>query len=55
MSFNPHSRMGSDESPEIGLLAEYSFNPHSRMGSDKIVHVHLIYEKKFQSTLPHGE
>ena len=33
-SFNPRSRMGSDEAEAEKAEAEASFNPRSRMGSD---------------------
>ena len=34
--FNPHSRMGSDQSVEAQTKSQMGFNPHSRMGSDII-------------------
>ncbi len=34
LSFNPHSRMGSDYVLDVLLHIHLCFNPHSRMGSD---------------------
>ena len=54
-NFNPRSRMGSDTPRwSLALFAGY-FNPRSRMGSDYLGIQSSGTEKKFQSTLPHGE
>ncbi len=34
VSFNPHSRMGSDSKSRTFEQQQKRFNPHSRMGSD---------------------
>ena len=34
LSFNPHSRTGSDFHGNVGMSGVFGFNPHSRTGSD---------------------
>ncbi len=54
-SFNPRSRMGSDDVEDLFSPSNSRFNPRSRMGSDFRVLVESVESLVFQSTLPHGE
>ena len=54
-SFNPRSHMGSDVTTNTNLLRGLGFNPRSHMGSDQSEDESINQNKKFQSTLPHGE
>ena len=54
-SFNPRSRMGSDEKKIQEQLHGQGFNPRSRMGSDTIHFFKHFLIREFQPTLPHGE
>ena len=49
--FNPHSRMGSDNSFFLIMPKRYGFNPHSRMGSDSIIYKIFICHSGFN---PHS-
>ena len=55
MSFNPRSRVGSDDYPKLFCLCWYSFNPRSRVGSDWSISVCVRRMSMFQSTLPRRE
>ena len=55
LSFNPRSRTGSDQLPQVYRWQYHRFNPRSRTGSDVFARAIFRWFFRFQSTLPHGE
>ena len=53
--FNPHPRMGMNDTPVVNFHLMHNFNPHPRMGMNLISSCILAPYFLFQPTPPHGD